>query len=156
MTTLFQNATYLKPDCAGWGSGDLLISDGVISAIAPADSRLVADEIINARGMLLIPGLINAHAHSYTAFLKGSIDNLPLDLYMLHAIAGGSSRSEREIYICTLLSAAQMLKQGTTSVIDHFSQRPRQELAGVQAAVTAYLESGMRPQPQLLCLHLRL
>jgi cytosine/adenosine deaminase-related metal-dependent hydrolase len=37
-----------------------------------------------------------------------------------------------------------MLRSGITSVVDHFSQRPYQELSGIEAVIQAFSDSGMR------------
>ncbi|HYP73927.1 MAG TPA: cytosine deaminase, partial [Microbacterium sp.] len=52
-----------------WGVGggdlsDLLLHDGVISGIRPADPAApAAPNEIDGRGLLALPGLVNAHAH---------------------------------------------------------------------------------------------
>lgn len=145
MTTLIKNATYLAGDYSGWREGDILICEGKIAALGTMEAGRLSDcEVIDARSKLVIPGLINAHAHSYTGYLKGTIDNVPLDIYMLYAIAGGSFRSPREIYVSTMVEALQMMKTGTTAVLDHFSQRPVQAMEGLDAAAQAFTDAGMR------------
>ena len=144
MTTLLKGATYLTEDCRTWSKGDILLEGGKIAAIGEAAAGSTPDETIDTTGMLVIPGFINAHAHSYTGFLKGSIDCTPLDIYMLHAIAGGSQRTAREIYVSTMIEALEMLRHGTTSVVDHFSERPCLTPQGLGAAADAFDAIGMR------------
>lgn len=144
MSILLKNALYLKPDCRTWAEDDIYIEGEHIKAIGSAAAEYTPDETIDCAGKAVIPGLINSHAHSYTGYLKGTIDNVPLDIYMLYAIAGGSFRSEREIYVCSLVEGLQMLKRGTTSVIDHFSQRPSISLSGLDADADAFKKLGMR------------
>ena len=93
MSILLKNALYLKPDCRTWTTDNIFLDEGRIKAIGADCSNYTADETINCTGKAIIPGLINAHAHSYTGYLKGTIDNVPLDIYMLYAIAGGSFRN---------------------------------------------------------------
>ena len=88
-----------------------------------------ANETIDASGKLALPGFINAHAHSYTSYLKGSVDCMPLDIYMLYAITGGSFRTPREIYVCTLISALEMLKSGPPRKLCRFSAFPGRKSA---------------------------
>lgn len=78
-----------------------MVEDGRISNIGSQisiESQSI-EEVVDASGKLVLPGLINAHTHSYGGLLKGLVDNVPLDIYMLYAIAAGSRRSERAIYI---------------------------------------------------------
>lgn len=143
MRILLKNPQIPDGDFRSWSVRNVLIEDDKIAAIGCADDT-PCGRAIDCRGMIAVPGFINAHAHSYTGYLKGTIDNLPLDLYMLHAIAGGSCRSEREIYISSALEALSMLKSGTTAVVDHFSQRPELSPDGLEASVRAFSEAGMR------------
>ena len=141
MKKLITNATYLTKDYT-WQTGNILIEDG---KIAQLDSVIVAvDEIIDAGGQVVIPGLINAHSHSYTSFLKGTIDNVPLDIYMLHAFAGNTVRNPREIYVSTQLEGLQLLKFGVTSTFDHFMMRPKATFEGMVSAASAYLDCGIK------------
>ncbi len=56
------------PDC------DVLIEDGRIAAVGPGLSPDDA-EIIEARGRLVLPGLINAHIHLWQTGLRGLAGN---------------------------------------------------------------------------------
>lgn len=145
MSILIKNIQYMMPDCKTWRSGDILIEDEKIAKIGTFDmEKLSPGEIIDGKGKIAIPGLINAHSHSYTGYLKGTIDNLPLDIYMLHAIAGGSYRTPREIYVSSAIEALNMLKRGTSSVVDHFSERPTISQAGLEATASGFKALGVR------------
>lgn len=146
MKTLLRNGLVLTEDYSGFEKRDLLLQEDLIKAVEPWGTVAgdQADQIVDLSGKLVIPGLINAHGHSYAGILKGSIGAIPLDIYMLYAIAGGSARSERAIYVSAMIDAVQMLKNGITSFVDHFSQRPTQEPEGIDAVVRAFLDSGIR------------
>lgn len=152
MSTLvcIRNATVITLDDADrvFAPGEIWIDGGRIVAVGPAGQAMKPPrepaEIVDASGRIVIPGLINAHAHSYAALLKGTIDALPLDLYMLQVIAGGSFRTPRQVYISTLLDCIDLLRTGTTAVIDHFSHRPAQTGEAIDAACQAYADAGMR------------
>ena len=62
---------------------DVNIEDGRIRSIGPAGTQ-AADEVIDLRGRLLVPGLINGHFHSHEHFHKGRVENRPLELWMHH------------------------------------------------------------------------
>lgn len=144
MKTFIKNANIYTGVSNGFNSGNLLIINGMINRIGDFDLNEKVDRVIDATGKIIIPGLINSHTHSYTGLLKGTVDNIPLDIYMLHAIAGGSLRSPEEIYISTIINILQMLKSGTTSVIDHFSERPKISKEGIDSIAKAYDDAGMR------------
>ena len=49
---------------------DVEVKDGVITAVAPRLPAGAADRVLDARGLAVAPGFIDAHAHSDTMFLK--------------------------------------------------------------------------------------
>ncbi len=126
-----------------WVRGGRIVALGDDGAWAPPETDASIDTI-EAGGRIVMPGLINAHAHSYSALLKGTVDTQPLDIYMLHVIANSSGRSPREVYVSTMIDCLTMLRSGVTSVIDHFSQRPEMTVEAVTAALRGYDDSGMR------------
>ena len=145
MGTLIVNATYLNDDYKSWQQGEIFVEQGQIAKLGSFSKKnLKIDQTFDAANYLVIPGLINAHSHSYTSFLKGTINNVPLDIYMLHAFAGNTIRSEREIYVSTLLEGLQLLKFGVTTNCDHFMMRPVNSLEGWDAAAVAYRDCGIR------------
>ncbi len=51
--------------------GGLFVRDNVIEAIGPTDELpKEADEMIDARGMIVLPGLINTHHHLYQTLTR--------------------------------------------------------------------------------------
>lgn len=119
--------------------GDHVSSIGILEP-------LKAEEVVDARGMLITPGLVNAHVHSGENFNKGMFENLPLELWFIfsHQIVGASRPSPREIYIRTLLGSIEMLRTGTTSVVDMLYEAPWPTRESISAVMQAYLDAGMR------------
>src|SRR5450759_5397663 len=57
-----------------WTDGAIYVTDNVISQIGPTHQLPQdADYTLNARGMLILPGLINTHHHFYQTLTR----NLP-------------------------------------------------------------------------------
>ncbi len=128
--------------------GDIWFQDGVITSVGEAGGFRPgpggSTEMIDVSGKIVIPGFINAHTHSYTALLKGTVEREPLDIYMLHVIAAGDAMTPREIYVSAQLDALSMLRRGITSIIDHYSERPATTAAGLDAVCTAFEDIGIR------------
>lgn len=100
---------------------------------------------IDGDGMLLMPGLVNAHFHSSVNHLKGSLDSLPLEIFMLYeSPPDGISLDPRAAYVRTLLGAAEMLRSGVTAVLDDAFFVPAPSPALIDAVMQAYADSGMR------------
>jgi cytosine/adenosine deaminase-related metal-dependent hydrolase len=138
------NATDTEHACAS-----VVIEEGVIRSlhVGAADAGALghADREIDATGKLLLPGLINGHFHSSVNHLKGSLDSMPLELFMLYESPAESAEvTSRAVYVRTMLAAIEMLRTGTTAVLDDafFVPAPRPET--IDAVMQAYADSGIR------------
>lgn len=126
-------------------TGDLLIENGTITRVAATIDAPTA-RTIDARGKVVMPGLINAHTHSNQSIEKGLCDALPLDAWMVVASYGGAGATlaPRDLHVSTMVGAIEMLATGTTSVLDC----PRSDLRwfdeGMDQIMSAYDLVGMR------------
>lgn len=131
-------------------SGDILIEDGLISAVGEIDPGVVAncDRVIDGTDRLVMPGLVNAHTHSPLSVVHGAYDLLNHRASMWLFQAYTANRTPREVYVSTMLNCIEMLLSGTTATLDHF---PEQAFGpeDVEAVVSAYRDSGMRAQVAL-------
>ncbi len=79
------------------------------------------DRIVDARGLILMPGLVNAHTHSPMTLLRGLRDDCTLDDWLHKYIwPAESSLTREDFYHGALLGIAEMLATGTTSVSDMY------------------------------------
>jgi 5-methylthioadenosine/S-adenosylhomocysteine deaminase len=122
--TIIRNAHVLTMDAADTEHRRATVSveAGVISAVDPFNAPIPPDahtREIDGAGLLLMPGLVNAHFHSSVNHLKGSLDSLPLEIFMLYeSPAEGVAVGARAAYVRTMLGALEMLKCGITTVLD--------------------------------------
>ena len=141
--TLIRGATIITMDAQGdLPVGDILLTDDTITAIAP---RLDVDDaqLIDASGCILIPGLVNAHMHTWQTALRGLASNWTLLEYFQKMHAGLATEFEpQDLYIASLLGALNQLNCGTTTLVDwcHNNRTP----AHNDAALAGLLESGIR------------
>lgn len=128
--------------------GDLLVEGDRIKDIGEnielAD--VTPERVIDGRDRLVMPGLVNAHLHSWEGLLKGRYDNMPLELWMLYSypILGLDALSERLIYLRTMLVGIESLKNGVTCVLDDVLEMPTMSLGSLAATFQAYEELGIR------------
>jgi len=143
MRTLLKNGWLLSSQLGAVPEKvNIVIEDGLIREIT---SRDISDsdqfnQIIDAEGKFLMPGLVNGHMHSYANFVKATTENIPLEAWMLHIMAQGRCLEPEDLYWNAMLGAAEMLKTGTTCCMDHLAQG----LDGLEAAMRAYEDIGMR------------
>lgn len=99
-------------------SGDILIEGDRISAIGLVENK-AADLTIDATGMLVIPGLIQTHVHLCQALFRGMADDLELlDWLKLRIWPLEGSHDAESLYHSAMLGCAELLRGGTTSLID--------------------------------------
>lgn len=120
---------------------DLLISDGRIAAVGTdLRSRAAGARIIDASSCIVLPGLVNAHTHSYGTLCRQVGLGLPLEPWMMHSWACTVGRTRDEIYLSALLQAIEAAHTGTTAFLDHLGGDP----ASADAALEAYEAAGLR------------
>lgn len=149
---LLRGAHVLTMDDAGhqWPCADIVIENGTIAAIGPDSGRDWPHPFartIDATGLLAMPGLINAHFHSPGNLHKGSLDGLPLEIFMLYEVpplAADAAAASRMGYVGTMLGAMEMLRRGVTAVHDDAFHVPTASVASVDAIMEAYEDAGMR------------
>ena len=141
--TLIKNAHIITMDAQGdLAQGDVLVTGDTITEIAPV---IHADDaqVVDAAGCIMIPGLINAHMHTWQTALRGLAANWTLLEYFQKMHAGLATVFEpQDLYIATLLGSLNQLNCGTTTLVDwcHNNKTP----AHNDAAIDGLLESGIR------------
>ena len=99
--------------------GDTIVA---VDSSAAIGSTYGADKVIDARGALMMPGLINAHTHMSMSFFRGLADDLSLDDWLNKYIFPAEKRYVTGDFVTwsTRLSLLEMLRGGTTTVADMY------------------------------------
>lgn len=141
--TLIRGATVITMDAAGvLPQADLLVEDERIAALAPG-LRVDDAETVDATGCIVIPGLVNAHMHTWQTALRGVAADWTLPEYFRKMHAGlATVFTPDDLHIATRVGALNQLNGGTTTLADwcHNNRTP----AHNDAAVDALLRSGIR------------
>ena len=125
-----------------WIAGDRIVALTERGAPLPAAWHEVP--AIDATHCLAIPGLVNAHCHSYAALLHGTVPGAPLDLFVLEAMSRRAPRDARGHYVVAQLHALELLKHGITAHLDHVRDGPLPTVAALDATFRAYRDIGIR------------
>ncbi|MDX2215860.1 MAG: amidohydrolase [Oculatellaceae cyanobacterium bins.114] len=141
----------LEPCCA-----DVLVEGDRITQVAPEIDLVESGMlVIDATDQLLIPGFVNAHAHSMEILDKGSYEALPLELWMLYSYSPRVTKhlSPRLCYLRTLIGAMEMVKSGATTIQDDLLELPYTTPEIFDAVAQAYVDLGLRVSLSLHCIN---
>ncbi len=142
--TLIRGGTVISMDpvVGDLPQGDVLIEDALIKAVGPSLDAQGA-EIIDAAGFIVIPGLINAHQHTWQTGLRGVAGNWTILEYFHHVHAGLATKFKPgDIYIATLVGALNQINCGATTLVDWCHNNPTSE--HTDGAIDGLIESGIR------------
>lgn len=106
---------------------------------------------IDAKGMIVIPGLINAHTHSVQTLLRGLGDDMNLFEWLTNLVYPISRNlTPDDVYIGSLVAFAEMIRFGITTVIDNHKDLASKEAtikvadAAQKVGIRAIIARGVR------------
>ncbi|KAI4617811.1 hypothetical protein J4E83_006143 [Alternaria metachromatica] len=129
--------------------GAILIENGRITALGKTSDLIdkvnqYEDrnlDIVDCRNKIIIPGLVNTHAHLAQSLLRGLAEDLPLHNWLCDAIWPlEANYAEDDGYVASMLTIAEMLKTGTTC----FLEAMLTHRSGLENVVRAVEETGIR------------
>jgi len=105
--------------------GAVVIKNGRILSVSGTGEVLAkysARQIVNARGKLVIPGLINTHTHVPMSLFRGLGDDLDLQQWLTQYIFPAEAKNVNEQFVRagTRLGLAEMIRGGTTTYCDMY------------------------------------
>jgi 8-oxoguanine deaminase len=123
----------------------VLLRGGVVEAIGPAgDMPVDADEVIDARGHGVIPGLVNTHHHMYQSLTRAipAAQNAELFGWLRHLYPIWAGLTPEMIHVSTQVAMAELLLSGCTTSADHLYVFPNG--VRLEDAIEAARQIGMR------------
>ncbi len=127
--------------------GEIIIEGQYITHVGPAGSvspEQNFDRVIDARGMLAMPGFVNCHTHASMTLLRGYADDLTLMEWLQKKIWPVEERLEPEdIYWGAMLSCLEMIRSGTTTFADMYFHMDEVARAVEKAGMRASLSQGL-------------
>lgn len=146
MSLFIRNARVLQTTLAGEArvldGQDVAIRGNAIVAVQPTGAPPPPDagEILEANGQLLMPGLINCHAHVPMVIFRGLAEDVSLETWFNEYMWPlESNLQEEDVYWGMLLGLVEMIEAGVTCVADHYFFMDRAAEAVQQAGTRAAL-----------------
>jgi 5-methylthioadenosine/S-adenosylhomocysteine deaminase len=147
MTRRFSAARILTPD--GWqAEADLVVRDGRVESVGPRQQLesgpAEADsESVDLGRLVLLPGTVNAHNHSFQSLLRGRTEDRSFFAWRDVLYHFGGQMGPEQLEVGALLAYGEMLLRGVTTVVDFFYIH-NQSNEAARAAIRAAGRLGMR------------
>ncbi len=124
--------------------GSVRIENGVIAQVSrgTAPDSFKQDEVIDAAGCVLMPGLINAHTHLYQILLRAVWEDLPLLPWLKRIYGTAQVLRPDHFYAGTLVGCIEAIRGGVTTLCEHNFLNPHPECAF--ETIRALGDSGLR------------
>jgi 5-methylthioadenosine/S-adenosylhomocysteine deaminase len=133
----------MDPQIGNLATGDVLIEGKTIVAIGPNLTARGA-QIIDAANMILVPGFVDCHRHSWEGQFRRINPNAPTLAEYSNAthLSFATKYRPQDMYAGNLITAIGCIDAGITTIIDN-SHNAR-SAAHSDAAVEALIDSGIR------------
>ena len=141
---LIKNGTIISMDktIGDINKGDVLINGEKIIKVARS-IRMPSIKIIDAKDMIVMPGLVNAHLHTWQTGIRGIAGNWSIPEYLHHMHAQIAPKyTANDTYLGNLVGSLNQINCGATTIFDwcHNNSTP----AHSDAAIQGLKESGIR------------
>jgi 5-methylthioadenosine/S-adenosylhomocysteine deaminase len=124
--------------------GYVRVREGLITAVEAGTPGEVAqhEQVIEAEGCVLMPGLVNAHTHLYQVLLRAVWEDLELLPWLTRIYGCARVLRPEHFYAGSLLGCAEAIRSGVTTVCEHNFLNPSAECAA--ETLRAMRDSGLR------------
>jgi 5-methylthioadenosine/S-adenosylhomocysteine deaminase len=142
--TLIKGGTVISMDSrtGDFAKGDVLVNGSMIEKIGKS-IRSPGATVIYAAGMIVMPGFVNAHIHTWQTGIRGVAGNWSIPEYLQTMHAKIAPRyTAHDTYLGNLVGALNQINLGATTIFDwcHNNATP----AHTDAAIDGLREAGIR------------
>lgn len=125
-------------------------ADGRIVAVGPVGELAEPPALVERVGGLMMPGLVNAHAHTPMALVRSAGDGLPLHRWLTHGVWPREGKiTYDDARVGMLLGSAEMLLAGVTTSCEMYLHEnailDAVEQSGARAVITPAVVAALAP-----------
>jgi len=128
--------------------GGLLVRDNVIEMVGPSSELpQEADRVIDASGMVVLPGLVNTHHHLYQTLTRAlpAVQDVELFDWLVALYPIWAELTAEAVYVSAQIGLAELMLSGCTTASDHLYIYPND--VTLDAEILAAQELGIRFHP---------
>lgn len=126
----------------------VLINGNIIEKYGsePFNESLEGLEVIDGKGMIILPGFINTHHHFYQSLFRAipEVQNSKLFDWLVFLYEKWKYIDEEAVYFSTQVAILEMMKSGVTTTTDHLYLFPKGKTKLFDAEIEAAKETGIR------------
>jgi 5-methylthioadenosine/S-adenosylhomocysteine deaminase len=126
-------------------NGYVAVEDERIAAVGPMEELggRTADELIDARGMVVMPGLVNGHNHHWGSLFKNTGEGMFLEEWLDRVtLPLARALSNDDLRVAAYLGAIEQIRTGTTCSLNHAVNI--NDAASIAAMIEPVLDVGVR------------
>jgi len=132
----------MDDDMRVFNPGSVGISEGEIRYVGAKEVR--GEEEIDARGCIVMPGLVNCHTHSPMTLFRNAVEDQPLEKWLKEYVWPIEARLKPEhVRIGAKLAAAEMALAGVTCFNDMYFYMDQVAEAAVEVGIRGVLSEGL-------------
>ena len=135
MNLVIRGGTVVDTEPIGARAADVLVRDGRVAAVGP-DLTAPGAEVIDASGMLVLPGFVDTHRHTWQAGIRAVGPDISFAGYLDLVLNTLAPRYRpTDVHAGTLAGALECLDAGITTVVDwcHIQRTPDHTAAALDA-----------------------
>jgi len=128
--------------------GGLLVRDNVIEMVGPSSELpQAAGRVIDASGMVVLPGLVNTHHHLYQTLTRAlpAVQDVELFDWLMTLYPIWAELTAKAVYVSAQIGLAELILSGCTTANDHLYIYPND--VTLDAEIRAAQELGIRFHP---------
>lgn len=127
--------------------GEIAIQDDRILSVGELGSApggFIPDRVLDLPNDLVMPGLINTHTHAAMTLLRSYADDLPLMPWLNDKVWPFEDKmTDEDIFWGTSLALCEMIRSGTTTMLDMYASMDQVAEAVLKAGTRAVLSRGL-------------
>ncbi len=100
--------------------GGLFARDGWVEQVGPTPLLPgTADEVVDCRGLVVVPGLVNTHHHFFQTLTRAMAQDSELFDWLVHLYPVWSNLTPEHVRVSTVTALAELALSGCTTAFDH-------------------------------------
>ncbi len=139
---IIKGSIVLTMDDAVIGNASVVVDKGLIKYVGK-DTNEKADKVIDARGCVVMPGLINAHTHVPMTLFRGVADGLSYAEWMKTIQKLEAKLTPSDVRSGAYLGVLEMIRSGTTTFVDMYFHEDEVARVVEETGIRAALGYGM-------------